>query len=108
MKYKINNQNIELIERIPNNSLHDYGEELFNELTDKINELIKALGEPVEENPKLDKNNLKEGDKYWFVDDNVDVDEILRLTKRGGIITRLTDRGWQEEAADYRRKILGK
>lgn len=49
MKYKINNQNVKLFERIPNNSLHYYGEELFNELTDKINELIKALGTPVEE-----------------------------------------------------------
>lgn len=63
MKYKINGKEIKLLDW-----------KLGTYYTEKINELIQALGEPVEEKKKWDKNNLKDGDEFWYVDSYGDID----------------------------------
>lgn len=110
MKYKVNNQGVELIERIPNNSLHDYEEELFNELTDKINELIKALGTPVEEPVKklTIEERKEELESGWEEQENykytTDISTSRYLTKQkiiaklNTVIDKLNkEEGWVED-----------
>ena len=60
MKYKINGKEIELIAEY---------EPPRKTVRVKINELIQALGEPVEEEKKWSRRELKYGDYYWYVNE---------------------------------------
>lgn len=122
MKYKIKGKEIELLpfDRVDFKKAGNgeiiiggvYPCNTYSDTFEKINELIKVLGEPVEEKPNWDKNNMKVGGKYFCLKEvwgdlraqsyywrNDEVDKF-RIATNNIFET-------YGEAEDYRRKILG-
>lgn len=107
--YKINGKEIELTEHLDMFSSKSSVVDTLAKVIVKQNELIQALGEPVEEKPKWDKNNLKESDEYWYVDSCGQV-YCSHGSNPDALNWRLATNNIFEtygEAEDYRRKILG-